>query len=394
MGKVKELDLCLRQERPLFIPPSLFTCESLILLKLRTNPSIHFPKYMSFPRLRRLELHHFKLSDECWNEELFSNSPVLEELILERCNVSMSYLCISIPTLKLLKFNTWNVEGNGLRDCVFKIDAPRLVSLSYSGYVPKEFIFSSFLALVEADIHFSSEENGCAEIIRLFRALAHVKCPTVYDLTLQAIYRVQRQLNNLLTFHNVKVLNIAEVLTTDQGLIALLKAVPNLESLAIFEFMGDKEVEENTNDTEDNGDYDHEHDYADYFQFENNHDNEDVSDAAECDKNYGNSDDGWAPDIVTTGCSLLHLKSVCFHEFFGNPREIRWVKLILRKAKALQTMTIRYNDDSDFHFLNAKSEKELMVEVPSFPRASAGSVIKFCSWDWRSVVLCRNKKLE
>ncbi|KAI3923259.1 hypothetical protein MKW92_009046, partial [Papaver armeniacum] len=41
--------------------------------------------------------------------------------------------------------------------------------------------------------------------------------------------------NNLLTFHNVKMLNISDTLTTDQGLIALLKAAPNLESLVFNE---------------------------------------------------------------------------------------------------------------------------------------------------------------
>ncbi|KAI3924876.1 hypothetical protein MKW98_031127, partial [Papaver atlanticum] len=41
--------------------------------------------------------------------------------------------------------------------------------------------------------------------------------------------------NNLLRFHNVKVLNVSNRLTTDEGLIALLKAVPNLGSLIIKE---------------------------------------------------------------------------------------------------------------------------------------------------------------
>ncbi|KAI3907033.1 hypothetical protein MKW92_008613, partial [Papaver armeniacum] len=41
--------------------------------------------------------------------------------------------------------------------------------------------------------------------------------------------------NSLLTFHNVKMLNVSDILTTDQGLIALLKAVPNLESLIFNE---------------------------------------------------------------------------------------------------------------------------------------------------------------
>ncbi|KAI3953155.1 hypothetical protein MKW92_011002, partial [Papaver armeniacum] len=41
--------------------------------------------------------------------------------------------------------------------------------------------------------------------------------------------------NKLLTFRNVKNLNISDRLTTDEILIALLTAVPNLESLIFSE---------------------------------------------------------------------------------------------------------------------------------------------------------------
>ncbi|KAI3948469.1 hypothetical protein MKW98_019219, partial [Papaver atlanticum] len=51
------------------------------------------------------------------------------------------------------------------------------------------------------------------------------------DLTLKAF----RSANKMLTFHNVKMLTISRNLTTDQGQIALLNAVPNLESLIFTE---------------------------------------------------------------------------------------------------------------------------------------------------------------
>ncbi|KAI3972062.1 hypothetical protein MKW92_032880 [Papaver armeniacum] len=94
-GNVKELSLYLLPRNTLFIPLSRFTCESLTSLELGTlyrfyiqfyrNINLTFPKYISFPRLKRLTLYQFKFSDDCWNEELFSNSPILEELHLEFC---------------------------------------------------------------------------------------------------------------------------------------------------------------------------------------------------------------------------------------------------------------------------------------------------------------------
>ncbi|XP_026413575.1 uncharacterized protein LOC113309372 isoform X2 [Papaver somniferum] len=202
---------------------------------------------------------------------------------------------------------------------------------------------------------------------------------------------------SLLTFHNVKMLNVSDVLTTDQGLIALLKAVPNLESLVFNEYINDEREEDSDEDDEDDsegaqedGDED---DDVDSVEGENNLGNEDegdVSDAAECDdKKEGESndeDDSWALGTVTTGCLFPHLKSVFFEEFAGNPRELKWVKLILKNAKALQTMNICYYDTA-LCFVNGKSEKELMEEIPSFPRASTGCVVRFRSLDGNSVVI-------
>lgn len=54
--------------------------------------------------------------------------------------------------------------------------------------------------------------------------------------------------------------------------------------------------------------------------------------------NHANDDDGLDLDMVTI--QLLHLKSVSFKVFSGRPREISWVKLILKNAEVLETMTL------------------------------------------------------
>ncbi|KAI3954972.1 hypothetical protein MKW98_004975 [Papaver atlanticum] len=286
----------------------------------------------------------------------------------------MRNFCISIPTLKQLSISNWcGAEESYSRLHVLKIDAPRLVTFSCWSYVPKEIFLSSTLALVEATVHVSADEKG---ISRLLRALAHVKCLTVYDCTLQAIYSTYGLSNNLLKLHNVKMLKISRALTSDQGLIALLKAVPNLESL-VFDGRIDDELEDSDKD---DGDDDHD---ADSVQGDNNQDNEDegdVSDTALCGSCNECGDDSWALDIVTTGCLLPHLKSVCFQHFVGNPRAMKWVRLILRDAKALQMMAIIYYD-THLCYVNVKSKKELMEEMPTFPRASPSCVIKFCCKD-------------
>ncbi|XP_026428086.1 putative F-box/LRR-repeat protein At3g58880 [Papaver somniferum] len=137
----------------------------------------------------------------------------------------------------------------------------------------------------------------------------------------------------LLTFQNVKILKLTCKITTD-GELAILKAVPNLESL-IFEVYVKEEVERSDK---------HDH----------------ISEAAEC--------------------LFPHLKSVVFRQFSGNPRERKWVRLILKYAEALEILTIRHCG-SYLVFRNARSEKELMVEILNYSKASPGCVIKFCSLD-------------
>ncbi|XP_026424578.1 F-box/LRR-repeat protein At3g26922-like isoform X3 [Papaver somniferum] len=385
MGNVKELSLHIRQNQSVFIPPSLFTCESLISLDLSTYPNIRLPKCINFPRLKHLKLSGFEISDESWNGELFLNSPVLEELILGPCKFDIGNFCISIPTL-LKVYILCDDE-----DCAFIVDAPRL-------YI----CITSYLS------------------------------------------------DNLPKFHNVKLLSISGSVSTNEGLIALLKVVPNLESLVIEQDMDD-EIEEDSdeddengsdsaeedgddedgsdsaeedgddedenNNAEEDGDDEDENNNADYVEGESNHDNEDVgdvSDAADCgsadegedkydnedigansiegENNYDNEDQGDVADSAECDNSdegeanynneddslFPHLKSVCFQKFVGNPRELMWLKLILRDAKALQMMTICYYD-LRYRFANWKSEKEVMVEIPSFPRASPGCIFKFSS---------------
>ncbi|RZC63629.1 hypothetical protein C5167_025383, partial [Papaver somniferum] len=100
---------------------------------------------------------------------------------------------------------------------------------------------------------------------------------------------------------------------------------------------------------------------------EDNH----YNDAAEGGDNNGNEDDASALDTVATKCSFLHLKLVRLNKITGKAREMRWLKLILKNAKALVTMTISCDPTSDM-----KSEN-VMADISSLPRASASCAFKF-----------------
>lgn len=83
----------------------------------------------------------------------------------------------------------------------------------------------------------------------------------------------------------------------DKAVIALLKAIPNLESL-IFDMVppcSDDEEEDDVGGDDVGGEL-----------------------------NYDNLILG----VVTSGCLFVHLKSVCFNDFTATPREIKWMQLL------------------------------------------------------------------
>lgn len=333
---VKDFSLFLCANDSSCIPLSFFTCASLTSFHLTVYPILDFPNYISFPRLKHLRLENIQLTNQCWSEKVFPNSPDLEELNLENCRFCDPSFCISVPTLKILR-----IDGtHGLDECALKIQAPNLVTLYYTGYVAKEYVLSSFLMLEEAVVHLSApgsreEETGQVEAVRqFFRALTHVKCLTVKNPPLQAKYLPR----NSTAYHNIKQLKITQEVNSDVAVIALLKVTPNLESLVIEKkepFRGIGHVYEKKDDD--------------------------------------NEDDGLTLDMLDTGCLFLHLKSVCFMPIIWGPKEISFLKVILRNARALQSLTV-YHDNSRRPLKVA--EQELMVEIQSFPRASESCTFK------------------
>ncbi|KAI3957578.1 hypothetical protein MKW92_027742, partial [Papaver armeniacum] len=368
--RVQQVSLNLTQDEPLTVTQSLFTCESLISLELHMYCNVCFPNYISLPKLKRLVLEGVEFSDENWNENHFPNSPGLEEIIIEHCSwLDMSYFCISASTLKLFYIANWDDkwlprgEDDGLGDCTLKVDAPNLETFHYNGSIAKEYVMTTFSSLVKADVEFrfkpyvATKEQRIvhgAAISQFLRAIANVEILSVSDDTLQALSFADDLLENLPTFHNAEKLTMLEEVTDDKALVALLKATPNLESL-VFE-----------KDPPDISDDEEEDDVAGSD-----------AEAAEGEDNHGTEDDDWTLDMVTDPeCLFTYLQSVEFTEFMGNPLEMRWVKLILKNAKALQTMSISNCD----HSLNTKRKEELMVEIPSLSRASTSCVFEFPDW--------------
>ncbi|OVA14306.1 F-box domain [Macleaya cordata] len=340
--KVEELVLYIQVKDPFLFPLSLFTCGSLIKLTLETYSVLNLPKSISFPRLRILRLCSIKFKDEYSIEQLFSNCPVLEDLIISFCRwVNMKIVCISAPALKRLLIDDLDIANvDSLHNCEVKIHAPSLESLTLKGRVAKEYHLSSFPSLVVADIDFiigknqrqtRQEKIGCgASVTKLLRGLSNTKHLNISGETLEALSFADDLVNNLPTFHNLIQLDVTPEVqhSADKSLFGLLQIAPNLESLSFYTSLSACPYDDN---------------------------------------------EGWTLNMVS-GCLFLHLKSVFFDEFCGYKREMDLVKLILKNARALQIMSIK---SSSFLEENLDTKVVVMRQLLRLPRDSTTCVIEF-----------------
>ncbi|XP_026380710.1 putative F-box protein At1g58310 isoform X2 [Papaver somniferum] len=327
---VEEMKLHLDSKSFSIIPASLFTSKSLISLHLKetkVTPRVGFPKYISLPKLKILTLNEITFTGKC--EQLFAGCHVLEELNIWECTFAMREFCISAPLLKTLVIDNSKRHAAEMEDCILNIHAHGLLSLKYTTAVAKDYVLSNFVAPVEAHFLFSltgdetmeQKVNQNAAVSKLLGAFSHVKCLSVIAPPVHHLFVSEDLLNKLPTFHKLNRLELYHV-TSDGTVIELLKVSPYLENLVFCLFVDE--------------------DYTD-------------------------------GDVEGFHTSFPHLKSVSFEveDHDGHPRELRWMKLILKNAIALEKMSICYDLEG------LERRQEFMEEIRNVPRASSVCLVEF-----------------
>ncbi|KAL7249978.1 hypothetical protein ACSBR1_012063 [Camellia fascicularis] len=116
---VQELDLSLPLQTHFVLPCCLFTCDSLVVLKLFMDCPFKPPIFIRFSNLKTLRLSAVTFSDDDSTQQLFSGYPVLQELELLYCGLkNLKTITISIPTLKRL-----TIENEPLQDDALSFEA-------------------------------------------------------------------------------------------------------------------------------------------------------------------------------------------------------------------------------------------------------------------------------
>ncbi|KAL5718457.1 hypothetical protein ACHQM5_011358 [Ranunculus cassubicifolius] len=181
MHKLEELTLTIHIKEPSILPPPIFLCKSLTVLKLLYDGVIRLPSSISFPSLKILELESLHFTDGYLTEN-FSSCPLLEELTISNCRWAniLSKILISNPALKRLEIYGFTHRAGNID--YLEINAPKLVHLSLMGtFIPKVCSLFEMTSLDFAEVFFSQhyqdkpkEEIGLIAG-NLLGALCHVK---------------------------------------------------------------------------------------------------------------------------------------------------------------------------------------------------------------------------
>lgn len=181
--KVRELVLsCHYDQPPAEFHQSLFSCNSLVVLKLKLKVVLNFPMAsICFPNLKVLELPWVLYKDNNSAENLISSCPILEDLSMRGDgSINMRTLNVTSRSLKRLSLGFGNSKDS-VENIV--IDAPSLESLEIRDGVKHDYVVRDMSSIIKAELDLSDSSFRYAILVdyktssleNLIRAISKVK---------------------------------------------------------------------------------------------------------------------------------------------------------------------------------------------------------------------------
>ncbi|GMI63720.1 hypothetical protein like AT3G59200 [Hibiscus trionum] len=308
-----ELDLIVPMETriPFKTPPGLFTCRTLVTLKLVMANIIELKIPVHLPCLKILHLELIKFSGDDSVEKLFSSCQVLDELTVHRCSFEkVTEFNVINPSLKRLTIShhpgVYEFENR------IVINVPNLVYFKYFHFIAKEHILLDLNSLVEAHIDFGPVFNslfydfGTTNLIRGISSLQSLHFSGPFS---EALLLGDDQIPDL---PNMTYLKIGRCYP--QGWERLLSSTPFLETL-VFEELP-------------------------CFQ-----------------------EKIMKPPEQVPSCLISQIKSIKFQSFKGKKSELQMVEYFLKQAQTLENLIIH---------ITARQNRKLRIteELLKIPRIS------------------------
>ncbi|GLT65913.1 hypothetical protein SLA2020_383130 [Shorea laevis] len=150
---IRDLDLFIHWDRLYGLPADLFTCETLVVLKLQlSNSFVQLPSRVCLLSLKVLDLHMF-YEDDDFGEWFSFGCLALEDLVFQ--GTFLGFECklnVSNASLKRLTISTVTSNFDGSVQII--INAPNLVNLNYSVYECNYNVFINLPSITKAWINF------------------------------------------------------------------------------------------------------------------------------------------------------------------------------------------------------------------------------------------------
>ncbi|XP_074319207.1 F-box/LRR-repeat protein At4g14103-like isoform X2 [Silene latifolia] len=308
---IKEIDLCIHIRNYCQLPPQLFTCQTLEVLKLDVSLDLSLVSNLPTFFLPNLKVFHLFATDFNLGDivsRIVSSCPLLEELDVCGWWVVADYITISSPSLRSLHIFINN--DNFCASKVVLIDTPNLQYFTYAAYLASSYSITPMNALVDATIVIKNAiqdpEPSFPVMLSLVRAAHNVQRLSLECLSVETL-GLGNLKDQLPVFHNLRHLDLSCGCYTkwNKVLLQLLHRSPILETLVFPEGL----VVGPTHLSMDR-------------------------EAADLERLY------FSTTQEIPSCCSTSLKRIEIETYWGTERELELVRFLLRSASVLEELVI------------------------------------------------------
>ncbi|KAK8630414.1 hypothetical protein V6N13_079210 [Hibiscus sabdariffa] len=218
-----ELNLCTSSPILIVLPAHVFSCKTLVCLKLFGDIYLDAPANVCLPSLRILQVERVHCSNDGSLARLLSGCPILEDLIFEKSRYHLPVVDINGPSLKRITVKGPNTETDFYK---LLINAPMLETMKLLDLTRCSVQVGHLPNLVEAIIDLHVLYEGGSGV--LFKEIGKLKFLSLSDLTISSI---RHRLQYFPTFCNLVCLEITTCCELWYALIHLLRCADNLKAL-------------------------------------------------------------------------------------------------------------------------------------------------------------------
>ncbi|KAL0714442.1 hypothetical protein Bca4012_021421 [Brassica carinata] len=246
------------------MPSNLFTCKSLVILKLAGGILLDVPRMVSLPSLKTLRLHKVKFLKDETLQRLLSNCPILEDLLVDLRDDTMRKFTVVVPSLQRLTLripDNPHIDGFIIETPSLKHFKLRLHCIFYHHYFLVENMPNLIEAHIDVELHKVQSLIGsitsvkrlalCSQIWPhgsfVFNQLEHLElctCPRIFPNQIVRLLKASSKLKRLgISLMNVNRHRPQVMVDWNQPITVPECLLSSLQSLGWVRYFNDKALQ-------------------------------------------------------------------------------------------------------------------------------------------------------